>query len=46
MRLLTFDIEDYHRLLDIPGLIEQYDESKSIVVSETQNILDILKKIK
>ena len=46
MRLLTFDIEDYHRLLDIPGLIEQYDESKSIVVSETQNILDILKKNK
>ena len=43
MRLLTFDIEDYHHLLDIHGLNEQYDVGKSIVESETLRILKMLK---
>ncbi len=44
MNFLTFDIEDYHHLLDISGLSEQYDERKSIIEKETMNILNMLEK--
>jgi peptidoglycan-N-acetylglucosamine deacetylase len=42
MRLITFDVEDYHHLLDIPGLSDQYDDRKSIVEKETTKILALL----
>ena len=46
MKFLTFDIEDYHHLLDIPGLVEQYDPQRSIVDDTTNQILDMLKRYK
>lgn len=44
MNFLTFDIEDYHHLLDIPGISSQYDKRKSIIEKETKKILDMLEK--
>ena len=42
MNFLTFDIEDYHHLLDIPGLSDQYDEQKSIIEKEHSYKFDLM----
>jgi peptidoglycan-N-acetylglucosamine deacetylase len=44
MKFLTFDIEDYHHILDIPGIAHQFDPRYSIVETVTDSILKLLKK--
>lgn len=44
MKFLTFDIEDYHHLLDLPGIESQYDKSQSIVEGFVDDLLPLLRE--
>lgn len=44
MKFLTFDIEDYHHLLDLPGIEGQYVQSQSVVGDFVDELLPLLRE--